>query len=75
MTHPMTAPSEERAAVVRWLRTTPLETIGPLWARIQIAWLWLFNPQRAHQKGWLVAAKYIERGEHIGHIRKDEGHE
>lgn len=70
MTHPMTAPNEERAAVVRLIKGT----IAGLERR-----------QAAHRKGSLLYNQLtgaiftaetllfaIERGEHI---RKDEGHE
>lgn len=55
----------EREAIVAFLERTDLETTGPLWARLKIAFWWLFTPQRAHRAGWKVAAKYIRRGDHL----------
>lgn len=84
MTHPMTAPSEERAAVVRWLRGDG----GVIPALAAFASLVGGNPMpdmsgdarnrlnkfQRREFDAVVAriCAAIERGEHI---RKDEGHE
>lgn len=79
MTHPMTAPSEERAAVVRWLRDEAQDLAdGEMGKLLDSRWrgvLWALT----HPIQWarfhsifmclVTAADRIERGEHI---RKDE---